>query len=106
MKIPSPVQRKRCRIEIIPLIDIMFFLLASFMMVSLQMERTQNIKVNLPGAARAAPGRLTLMLWACSMRRLTIMKEASKKNMMSIKGMISMRHRLPRTGEGIFTSLR
>jgi biopolymer transport protein ExbD len=64
VKIPSPVQRKRCRIEIIPLIDIMFFLLASFMMVSLQMERTENIKVALPGAARAAadfkPGLLNI----------------------------------------------
>jgi biopolymer transport protein ExbD len=64
VKIPSPVQGKRCRIEIIPLIDIMFFLLASFMMVSLQMERTQNIKVSLPAAARAAadfkPGLLNI----------------------------------------------
>ena len=32
----------------------MFFLLASFMMVSLQMEQTQNIKVNLPAATQAA----------------------------------------------------
>src|ERR1700733_9967370 len=31
----SPVQIKRARIEIIPLIDIMFFLLASFMLVSI-----------------------------------------------------------------------
>jgi len=54
VKVSSPVQRKRCRIEIIPLIDIMFFLLASFMMVSLQMEQTQNIKVNLPAATQAA----------------------------------------------------
>jgi biopolymer transport protein ExbD len=53
MKLTSPVQRKHSRIEIIPLIDIMFFLLASFMMVSLQMDRTQNIKVNLPSAAMA-----------------------------------------------------
>ena len=52
-ELPSPVQRKHCRIEIIPLIDIMFFLLASFMMVSLQMDRTQNIKVNLPAATKA-----------------------------------------------------
>jgi biopolymer transport protein ExbD len=48
MKLPSPVRRKHSRIEIIPLIDIMFFLLASFMMVSLQLDRSQNIKVNLP----------------------------------------------------------
>ncbi|MDB6065012.1 MAG: exbD [Pedosphaera sp.] len=53
MKLTSPVQRKHSRIEIIPLIDIMFFLLASFMMVSLQMDRTQNIKVNLPSASMA-----------------------------------------------------
>jgi biopolymer transport protein ExbD len=53
MKLPSPVKRRHSRIEIIPLIDIMFFLLASFMMVSLQMDRTQNIKVNLPSATMA-----------------------------------------------------
>jgi biopolymer transport protein ExbD len=53
MKLPSPVKRQHSRIEIIPLIDIMFFLLASFMMVSLQLERTQNIKVNLPSASMA-----------------------------------------------------
>jgi len=53
MKLPSPVQRRHSRIEIIPLIDIMFFLLASFMMVSLQLDRTQNIKVNLPEATQA-----------------------------------------------------
>ena len=45
--------RKRARIEIIPLIDIMFFLLASFMMVSLQLDQTQNLKVNLPPASQA-----------------------------------------------------
>jgi biopolymer transport protein ExbD len=53
MKLPSPIKRKHSRIEIIPLIDIMFFLLASFMMVSLQLDRTQNIKVNLPPSAEA-----------------------------------------------------
>ena len=53
MKLASPVKRRHTRIEIIPLIDIMFFLLASFMMVSLQMDRAQNIKVNLPSASMA-----------------------------------------------------
>src|SRR6266403_4065109 len=53
MKLPTPVRRKHSRIEIIPLIDIMFFLLASFMMVSLQMDRTQNIRVNVPPATEA-----------------------------------------------------
>jgi biopolymer transport protein ExbD len=53
MKLPSPIQRKRVRIEIIPLIDIMFFLLASFMMVSLQLDQAQNIKVHLPASSEA-----------------------------------------------------
>jgi biopolymer transport protein ExbD len=53
MKISSPIPRRRSRIVIIPLIDIMFFLLASFMMISLQMSRTANIKVNLPSATQA-----------------------------------------------------
>ena len=54
MKIRSPIPRRRSRIVIIPLIDIMFFLLASFMMISLQMSRTANIKVNLPSATQSA----------------------------------------------------
>ena len=54
MRIISPVPKRRTRIVIIPLIDIMFFLLASFMMISLQMSRTANIKVNLPSATQAA----------------------------------------------------
>ena len=53
MKLRSPILRKRVRIEIIPLIDIMFFLLASFMMVSLQLDQASNIKVHLPNATQA-----------------------------------------------------
>jgi len=53
MKLTSPIPRRHSRIVIIPLIDIMFFLLASFMMVSLQMDKTQNIRVNLPNATEA-----------------------------------------------------
>ena len=53
MKLRLPVRRKHSRIEIIPLIDIMFFLLASFMMVSLQMDQSRNVMVNLPPATQA-----------------------------------------------------
>ena len=48
MKVASPIPKKRARIEIIPLIDIMFFLLASFMMVSLSQTHMKGIRVNLP----------------------------------------------------------
>ena len=55
MIVPSPSSRKRARIEIIPLIDIMFFLLATFLMVSLSMIKNQGVQVNLPAAATSAP---------------------------------------------------
>ena len=54
MKIGSPLPHKKARIEIIPLIDIMFFLLASFMMASLTMIKLQSIKMDLPTATTAS----------------------------------------------------
>ncbi len=53
MKIPNPQARRRARIEIIPLIDIMFFLLATFIMVSLSMIKNVSVPVNLPSAHSA-----------------------------------------------------
>ena len=46
--------KKRARIEIIPLIDIIFFLLATFVMVSLSMTKNQGVNVQLPTAGTAA----------------------------------------------------
>ena len=43
------------RIEIIPLIDIMFFLLASFMLITLSMSKQETIKVDLPSAVASRP---------------------------------------------------
>jgi biopolymer transport protein ExbD len=48
MRVASPIAHHKARIEIIPLIDIMFFLLASFMMVSLSQVHMKGMKVNLP----------------------------------------------------------
>ena len=53
MRIGSPVPEKKARIEIIPLIDIMFFLLASFMLASLSMIKLQSVHVELPDAKTA-----------------------------------------------------
>ena len=55
MNIPSPGTRKQARIQIIPLIDIMFFLLASFMMVSLSQTHMKGIPVNLPQNVNVPP---------------------------------------------------
>ena len=54
MIIPSPYAKRRARIEIIPLIDIVFFLLATFVMVSLSMVKNKGIDVNLPSATTSA----------------------------------------------------
>ena len=51
MQVASPIPKKKARIEIIPLIDIMFFLLASFMMVSLSQTTMKGMKVALPTGA-------------------------------------------------------
>jgi biopolymer transport protein ExbD len=51
MEVASPIPKKHARIEIIPLIDIMFFLLASFMMVSLSQTTMKGMKVQLPTGA-------------------------------------------------------
>ena len=48
MEVSSPIPKKAARIEIVPLIDIMFFLLASFMMVSLSQTTMKGMKVELP----------------------------------------------------------
>jgi biopolymer transport protein ExbD len=58
MRVTSPVPHKRARIEIIPLIDIMFFLLASFMMVSLSQTHMKGIRVNLPAAVAPPPSQV------------------------------------------------
>lgn len=55
MRMRSPLPKKHARIEIIPLIDIMFFLLASFMMVSLSQTHMKGIRVNLPSAVSPPP---------------------------------------------------
>ena len=64
MKLRSPLRPRRTRLEIIPLIDIMFFLLASFMMVSLQMQKVRTLKASLPTAtlatSTAKPDMVTL----------------------------------------------
>jgi biopolymer transport protein ExbD len=66
MNLRSPLRRRRTRLEIIPLIDIMFFLLASFMMVSLQMQKVRTLKASLPTATVASstikPDMVTVMV--------------------------------------------
>jgi len=52
-KIKVPV-RKKARIEIIPLIDVIFFLLATFVLFTLSLNRIQSVPVDLPAAKPSA----------------------------------------------------
>jgi len=47
MKITRTRKSKKGRIEIIPMIDVMFFLLATFMLASLSMQRLNGLAVDL-----------------------------------------------------------
>ncbi len=48
MKLRKARAQRKGRIEIIPMIDVMFFLLATFMLASLSMQSLNSLKVDLP----------------------------------------------------------
>ncbi len=53
----SPIQlapAKKARIEIIPLIDVIFFLLATFVLFTLSLNKIQSVPVDLPQATATA----------------------------------------------------
>jgi biopolymer transport protein ExbD len=63
MKLRRSRARRKGRIEIIPMIDVMFFLLATFMLASLSLQHLNSLAVNLPqghAAPLAATTPLTL----------------------------------------------
>jgi biopolymer transport protein ExbD len=65
--------RKRGRIEIIPMIDVMFFLLATFMLASLAMQNLHSLGVNLPqGKASAMSANKPVTLTVTSDNRILI----------------------------------
>lgn len=45
--------RKKARIEIIPLIDVIFFLLATFILFTLSLNKSNGVKVDLPKSQTA-----------------------------------------------------
>ena len=52
IKVPK---RKQARIEIIPLIDVIFFLLATFVLFTLSLNRIESVPVDLPSAQPSDP---------------------------------------------------
>ena len=54
VKLRRSRQSRRGRIEIIPMIDVMFFLLATFMLASLSLQDLHSLPINLP-QGKSAP---------------------------------------------------
>ncbi|HEY8994304.1 MAG TPA: biopolymer transporter ExbD [Lacunisphaera sp.] len=56
--------RRRARIEIIPLIDVIFFLLATFVLFTLSLNRIQTVPVDLPfpGDGKDKPEAVTIQV--------------------------------------------
>ena len=54
MKLRRAREYRHGRIEIIPMIDVMFFLLVTFMLASLSMQSLHSLPVNLPQGEAAA----------------------------------------------------
>ena len=53
--ITAPAPPKKARIEIIPLIDVIFFLLATFILFTLSLNKSQGLSVALPVAGTSEP---------------------------------------------------
>jgi biopolymer transport protein ExbD len=47
--------KKKARIEIIPLIDVIFFLLATFVLFTLSLNRSEGLRVSLPESETGVP---------------------------------------------------
>jgi biopolymer transport protein ExbD len=63
MKFPRSRTSRRGRIEIIPMIDVMFFLLATFMLASLSMQNLHSLGIDLPrGKAAEVQARVPITL--------------------------------------------
>ena len=49
-----PTEKKAARIEIIPLIDVIFFLLTTFVLFTLSLSKIVSLPINLPVASQSA----------------------------------------------------
>lgn len=86
MKIKRIRKSRKARIEIIPMIDVMFFLLATFMLASLVMQNYSGVEVNLAhGEADKIQLQEKLVLSVDAQNRIFINQELVKSEELSKK---------------------
>lgn len=57
-------EKKKARVEIIPLIDVVFFLLATFVLFTLSLDRIGHLNVEMPVPGRGGESETTVFLQA------------------------------------------
>jgi biopolymer transport protein ExbD len=73
LKLRKSRQSRHGRIEIIPMIDVMFFLLVTFMLASLSMQSLHSLPVNLPrGQAASMQAKTAITLTITADRRILL----------------------------------
>ncbi len=96
MRVGTPIPRRHARLEIIPLIDIMFFLLAAFMMVSITMIRIESLKMDLPTPTAAQAGRqpdlIRLEVDAIGDAYVVGGKDRARKSLPELRDFLADRH--------------
>ena len=55
MRVRNPIPIRKARLEVMPMIDSMFFLLAAFVLVSLTLTKQQTIPLQLPSVTTSRP---------------------------------------------------
>lgn len=86
MKIKRSRQPKKGKIEIIPMIDVMFFLLATFMLASLSMQKINALPINLPqGKAQAQDVSKNITITINKANQIYINQELSSPDFISNK---------------------
>lgn len=62
MRLTNSYERQRARLELVPLLDVIFLLLASFVYASATLSWSKAVKVNLPrGQGESAPQTLAVI---------------------------------------------
>jgi len=92
MKFGRAREYKRGRIEIIPMIDVMFFLLVTFMLASLSMQSLHSVPVDLPqGEAATLDAKTPVTLTVTPENQLYLDSTAVSLDNLAetLKGMLS-----------------
>ena len=89
MKIQRVREARRGRIQIIPMIDVMFFLLATFMLASLALQNLHSLPVDLP-KGKASPIQARSPVTLTVTRDRTLFLDSSPVTLDTLAGALAL----------------